>query len=189
MKKILLLIGVLLTQLTLNAQDFKFSAYLDQEISCYGNNDGYIQAECLPATHEYMYWISKGTTFKDSNLSGTFQGLKPGTYKICGGYGTTKKCTTVTVTTPKKLAIKFGVDKSPTKADPYGTLTLEITGGTTDLQPYLVTWTNSKGDVLNSDDTPYNVSMVNLKPDTYTVKIEDDHGCFLTKSYKLVMKK
>jgi len=33
------------------------------------------------------------------------------------------------------------------------------------------------------------MSLSNIKPDTYSVTIEDDHGCFLTKSYKLVKKK
>lgn len=187
MRKIIL-VG-LITILATNAksQDFTLNAILDQEVSCKGNNDGSIQASCLPEG-EYKYIISRGK-FTDSNPSGVFRDLVPGVYKVSATKdGKVFRSVKVTVTEPKALSVKFSVTKYPTK-DSNGSISLEVSGGTADLQPYLITWTNGEGKCLNSDDNPYAPYMDNLKPDTYTVKIEDDHGCFLTKSYKLPRKK
>jgi len=183
-KKIMLLI-LTTASLTAKSQDFKLDAILDQEVSCKGNNDGSIQASCLPEG-DYKYVISRGK-FTDSNPSGFFKDLVPGVYKISVTKGKVTKSTKVTVTEPKALAIKFIVEKYPVSKDDGGILSLEVSGGTTDLQPYLVVWKDSKGNVLN--DEVYAMSLSNIKPDTYSVTIEDDHGCFLTKSYKLVKKK
>ena len=185
MKKILLLITIILPMIS-KSQSFEFKPYVDQHVSCYGNNDGYIQGITLPEGN-YKYTISRGT-FNDSNPSGTFTKLKPGVYKVCVTDGKTTKCTKLKVLEPQKLSAKFIVESYPTKTS-MGALILEVKGGTTDLQPHLVTWFNSKGTVLNSDDNPYALSMGNLFADVYTIKIEDDNGCFLTKSYKLVNKK
>lgn len=187
MKKILLLIIILSPWIT-KSQSFEFKPYVDQNISCYGNNDGYIQAVAVP-DGKYEFTISR-LSFKDSNSSGTFTKLKPGVYNVCGTDGKTKKCLKLTVTEPKKLSAKFVVESYPTKIS-MGSLIVEVKGGVTDIQPHLVTWFNSKGTVLNPypEYSNYELSMGNLSADVYTVKIEDDNGCFLTKSYKLVNKK
>lgn len=187
MKKILLLIVILFPLIT-KSQSFEFKPYVDQNVSCYGNNDGYIQAVAVPDGN-YKFTISR-LDFKDSNSSGTFIKLKPGVYKVCATDGKTTKCTKLTVTEPKKISAKFIVDKYPTKTT-LGALSLEVTGGTTDIQPYLITWTNSKGTVLNPwpDFSNFAMSIDNIPADVYTIKIEDDNGCFYNKSYKLVNKK
>ena len=187
MRKIILYVLLLITGSEAKSQDFVLNVMMDQEVSCKGNNDGSIQASCVPEG-EYKYIISRGT-FKDSNPSGEFRNLAPGVYKVSATKdGKAFKSGKVTITEPKSLAVKFRVTKYPTK-DSNGSISLEVSGGTTDLQPYLISWTNSSGDYLNSDDNPYAPYMDNLKADTYTVKIEDDHGCFLTKSYKLPRRK
>ena len=187
MKKILLLIVIMFPLIT-KSQSFEFKPYVDQNVSCNGNNDGYIQAVATPDAN-YKFTISR-LDFKDSNSSGTFIKLKPGVYKVCATDGKTSKCSKLTVTEPKKLSAKFIVDKYPTKTN-LGQLSIEINGGTTNIQPYLITWTNSKGLVLNPwpNYSNYEMTIENITSDVYTVKIEDDNGCFLTKSYKLINKK
>mgnify|MGYP003345403725 FL=1 len=188
MRKIILLLLLTTTQLLANSQDFKFNAFLDQEVSCKGNNDGSIQATCTPEG-DYKYVISK-KGFTDSNPSGFFRGLKPGTYKVSATNGKVTKKMNVKVTEPKALTIKFVVEKYPTSQDDGGILTVNVSGGTQDLQPYLITWVNSQGVTINSEPGQnFSLSESNLPPDTYEVTIEDDHGCFLTKSYKLKKKK
>lgn len=185
-KKIMLLFIITMAQLTAKSQDFKLNAILDQEVSCKGNNDGSIQASCIPEG-DYKYTISRGK-FTDSNPSGFFRDLVPGVYTITATNGKIIKKSKVTVTEPKALVVKFVVDSYPSTDNINGgTLSIEISGGTVILQPYLIVWTNSKGIVLNENEI-YAMSLSNLKPDTYSVKIEDDHGCFLNKSYKLKKK-
>ena len=187
MKKIMLLFIIAITQLTAKSQDFKLEAYLDQEVSCKGNADGSIQAVCKPEG-DYKYTISR-LTFTDSNPSGFFKGLVPGVYKITATRdGKRFQSAKVTVTEPKTLAAKFVVNSYPTGDSPNnGSLSLTISGGTTILQPYLVVWTNSTGEILNENEV-YAMQLDGLKPDTYSIKIEDDHGCFLYKKFKLVKK-
>jgi len=184
MKKIILLLLVAITQLNAKSQDFKLSAMLDQEVSCKGNKDGSIQATCFPEGN-YKYIISKGK-FTDANPSGFFKGLEPGAYKISATLdGKLFKSVKIVVTEPKAISVKFTVNSYPSLDTPNGgSLSVDVKGGTTILQPYLIIWTNSSGSILNENEI-YAMQLDNLKPDTYTVKIEDDHGCFFNKSYKL----
>lgn len=170
------------------SQSFEYKPYVDQHISCYGNNDGYIQSVAQP-DGLYKHTISR-LSFKDSNSSGTFIKLKPGVYKVCATDGKTTKCSKLTVTQPKKLSAKFVVDVYPTKTT-LGQLSLNVSGGTAVIQPYLITWYNSKGVILNPwpEYSNFATSINNIPADTYTIKIEDDNGCFLDKSYKLINKK
>lgn len=169
-----------------NSQGFKFNPMLDQEVSCKGNNDGSVLLSCLPEG-DYTYTISR-LTFFDKNKSGIFRNLVPGVYRVTASNGKETQISKVTVTEPKALGIKFIVETYPTTKEPKnGAINLEITGGTTDIQPYLVKWENSEGTVIN--DNIYEITAKGLIAGTYSVTIEDDHGCFLTKKYKLVKKK
>jgi hypothetical protein len=187
MKKILLLIIILIPCIS-KSQSFEFKPYVDQNVSCYGNNDGYIQSIAVP-DGEYQFTISR-LSFKDTNTSGTFNKLKPGVYKVCCSNGKTIKCTKLTVTEPKKINAKFLVERYPTKTS-LGELSLEVTGGTTVIQPYLITWSNSKGTILNPwpEFSNFEMSINNIPNDVYSIKIEDDNGCFFEKSFKLTNKK
>ena len=186
-KMMLFLIIAMSQQLVAKTQDFKFNAILDQEVSCKGNKDGSIQATCLPEGN-YKYIISRGK-FTDSNPSGFFRGLEPGVYKVTATDGKVSKSTKVTVTEPKAISARYIVNSYPSlDCINCGSLSLEVKGGTTILQPYLITWKNSKGLVLNENEI-YAMYLDNLSSDTYSVTIEDDHGCFLTKSFRLVKKK
>lgn len=185
-KKIMLLFIITITQLTAKSQDFKLNVILDQEVSCKGNKDGSIESTCIPEGN-YKYVITRGK-FTDSNTSGNFRSLVPGVYVVTATNGKVIKKSKVTVTEPKALAVKFTAESYPTSSDlSGGSLSVQVSGGTVILQPYLIVWTNSKGIVLNENDC-FATFLSNLKPDIYSVKIEDDHGCFFDKSYKLKKK-
>lgn len=167
--------------------NFTLDAYVDQHISCNGNADGYIQANVTPAGN-YEITCKKSGQLPTSNASGFFKPLVPGTYKVVAKDLNTGETlsTKLKVTQPAKLKVKFVAETNPTTANPTGgSISLTITGGAPILQPYLVTWKNSAGVTLNSEMDNFATYLENLPADTYTVTIEDDNGCFLTKSYKL----
>lgn len=195
MKKLLsLIIIIMMSTLCAKSQTFTLNAYLDQEVSCKGNNDGSIEADCSPSG-SYTYKLTRTSVYADSIVNSSngcrFQGLKPGTYKLVATSATgVKKTTTIKVTEPGLLKIKFAVDAAPTtNTSTDGALVIDITGGTAILQPYLVTW--MKGGVQVNDPLTNNFAtyLDGLSIGLYTVTIEDDHGCFLTKSYTLRKKK
>lgn len=174
------------------ANDFVMDAYVDQHISCRFNNDGYIQVNNNP-TSIYDYYLKRG---KDTihNQHGTFKGLKPGVYKVWSTnfMGVTKK-TKLRVESPKSLKVRFDIEKYPTVADNTGDVYLYITGGSPNLQPYLVSWFRINKDNtltrLNPDpDDNFKDYMLGLPAGNYKVIIEDDNGCFLEKALRLKKK-
>lgn len=167
--------------------NFTLNAYVDQHISCNGNADGYIQADVTP-TGNYEITCKKSGKPAISNPSGYFKPLIPGTYKVVAKDLNTGETlsTKLKVTQPAKLKVKFVVETNPTTSNlTGGALSLIITGGAPIVQPYLVTWKNSAGVTLNSEMNNFATYLDNLSADTYSVTIEDDNGCFLTKSFKL----
>lgn len=187
MKK-LILIAVLFCS-KLQAQDTRcLTAYVDQEISCYGNNDGYIQANYSEPGATFTL---KGYKFSQTNTSGTFQGLKAGTYTV----KVNNASIVLTVTQPKPLSIKFKF-KRPTASGSVnvpngeiinnedGSIEATLSGGTAELQPYLTFW-HKDGILLNPEEN-YLTNLEGLSAGTYSLTIEDDRGCFLTKELKLI---
>ncbi len=190
MKKIILIAVLFCSQV--QAQDTRcLTAYVDQHISCNGNNDGYIQANYSEPNATYTL---KGYKFSQTNTSGTFQGLKQGNYTV----KVNNASISLTVTQPKALAIKFKVVK-PTRTPPTnvpvpfgttpidnedGSIDVTITGGTANLQPYLTFW-HKDGVLLNPEEN-YKTFMEGVSAGTYTLTVEDDQGCFLTKEIKVV---
>ena len=185
MRSILLLLAITLSSITSNSQDFEFKAILDQEVSCKGNSDGSILSICKPEG-EYKCTIVR-SVFSQTNNSGIFNKLVPGVYTVTATNGKMTKKAKVKVTEPKALNIKFEVVNPTLRST--GSISLNITGGTCDLQPYLVTWINEQGVTMNDHNSNFLTYMEGLKPGKYTFVIEDDHGCFLTKVYDLKLKR
>lgn len=159
------------------AQDTRcLTAYVDQDVSCYGNNDGYIQA-CY--SEPGATFTLKGYKFSQTNTSGTFQGLKPGIYTV----KVNNASIVLTVTQPKKLGIKFKVVKPKNNPLMPGSIEATLSGGTAELQPYLTFW-HKDGILLNPEEN-YKTFMEGLSAGNYSLTIEDDRGCFLTKEVKL----
>ena len=166
---------------------FTLNAYIDQHISCYGNADGYIQAECTPSGN-YEFTLKRNKQPDIVNNTGTFKPLKPGTYKVYAvntDDGEEMVSSKLKVTQPLKLKVKFEFISSPEIIDGVGTVQANITGGSPLLQPYLVTWKDVNGNIMNDLLTNNFATVMDLPAGKYSVTIEDDNGCFLTKSFKL----
>lgn len=134
MKKLTLIAVLFCSQV--QAQDTRcLTAYVDQHISCNGNNDGYIQANYTePATYTL-----KGYKFSQTNTTGTFQGLKQGNYTV----KVNNASISLRVEQPAPLGVKFKAVK-PTRTPPSnvivpvgttpinnedGSIELTVTGG------------------------------------------------------------
>jgi hypothetical protein len=153
----------------------------DQEISCFGSNDGTVQASSS-LTGTLLFGIDGGAL---NNASGLFLNLTPGTHTICvtNDGGITSYCDTVIMIEPLPLSATFVVDQTVSCLGNDGQLTIVPAGGTAELQPYLTVWTNSNGDTLNDQiNDNFATTLSGLASDTYTVRIEDDNSCVLTVS-------
>jgi hypothetical protein len=147
---------------------------VDQNISCYGINDGSIQAE-TNASGSWIYTIDGDTN--TSTSMGLFVGLAPGLHTICAFDGTGTYCDTMSLVGPSQMTAYVTVDSIVSCHVNDGQLSVHITGGTTLVQSYLTTWTLNNGPTLNPGI--YDTTVNGLVVGTYNVHIEDDYGCGL----------
>jgi hypothetical protein len=184
-KKLLIL---LMFSSNLHAQTFTTTAYIDQEISCHGNKDGYISIvayHSTSSTSEFTYSLSNNDSTIYNN-HGMFLNLPKGVYTVCAILNTESQCHVFTLVEPDSIIIKPNTEDLVTCGMNDGAISLEITGGTTDLQPYVVTWKGSNGNIINNSTDYFSTYQDNLSYDTYTIKVEDDRGCFAEKSYTIL---
>lgn len=200
MKRILIILLVLFG-LTSNAQvipnTVNLTAYVDQTVSCYGNNDGTIQATAYPNTlllyttglyygNTYTYTLTNVLTMQTytSLYTGLFRLLSPGTYNVqaVDAQGNISNVVSgLMITEPDPIQVEWFVEQYPSNVlASDGILTANITGGTTNAQPYLTWWTEGwTGDTINDVLTNnFALTMTGLSQQVYQVSIEDDHGCF-----------
>ena len=173
--------------LTLNLSIITLVVQQDQEISCYGSNDGSASSSATGGSGNFTYDIDGANLF--TNLTGFFQGLTPGTHTICAKETPSNLivCQTLTIIEPDPLNAFFMIDSSVSCAGGGGQLSLLISGGTSVSQPYLTLWTNANGDTLNDQTNDiYAVTLGNLTAGIYNVKIEDDRACILNTSTVLL---
>ncbi len=162
-------------QFTLNVAE-------DQPISCYGDNNASLQASVTP-TGSYTYTIVSPLHPSYSNTTGFFMQLEAGTHTVIASNGTCADYQTITFMNPDPLDIEFTTDSVVSCLGNDGQISVFITGGTNNLQPYLTWWTNSAGDTINDIlNDNFAVTLSNLPADNYTVKVEDDYGCFYSKT-------
>ena len=76
-----LFFALLFAATTVNAQQWQLQAVVDQQISCYGNNDGYIHAYVWYGSNLVTFKL-KGRKYSSTNTDGHFYGLKTGTYTV-----------------------------------------------------------------------------------------------------------
>ena len=164
--------------LTLNLNILSVNISVDQDISCYGNNDGTILAAGVGGSGNYTYDIDGGNAF--TNLTGYFFGLAPGQHTICAKETPSNIiiCGVVTILEPDPIAANFTTDTFVSCNINNGQLSINLSGGTTNNQPFLTIWTNANGDTLN-DQTSNNFATTvgNLAAGNYNVLVEDDNGC------------
>ncbi len=152
---------------------------IDQPISCYGNHDGSIQAIAYPLSNAFTYIRSGAAQTPDTNTTGFFNHLQPGTHFVHASSGGCASDSSVSVPEPAPLDITFVTDSLVTCHDSDGVLSISITGGTALLGGYLTWWTNNAGDTINDIvNNNYALTLDSLPRGFYNVAIEDDNGCF-----------
>lgn len=164
--------------LTLQLTILKLTLITDQDISCHGNHDGTLFAHAVGGSGNFVYDIDGANTF--TNVTGYFFNLGPGTHTVCAREASSMMvlCATSVVLEPDPLTATFTLDSIATCTNSNGQLSINITGGTANQQPYLTLWTNSNGDTLNNQQTNnFAVTVGNLPAGFYNVRIEDDRGC------------
>lgn len=194
MKKLLITLSLIMICLFSQAQ-FQLNGYIDQPISCYGNNDASIQITAYPVnTNVFTSSPINGVLYKNTNVntqtfstntSGFFNKLTPGTYLACAHLNGDSLCYVFNIVEAIPLDIKFTIE-TPLTCNSDGALSVNITGGTNLLQGYLTWWTNTNGDTLNNVLlNNFATYLEDLPASTYNVAIEDDNGCFYSESYVL----
>ena len=171
--------------LTINYISFSNSVYIDQPISCYGNNDGSIQAVASGLGGPYTYILDGNAAV---NSTGFFNNLAPGTHTVCALSGLSIACDTITLTQPPPIDITFVTTSMVSCHGNDGILSADITGGTNQLQGYLTWWTNSAGDTLNDILTNnFALFLDSLTAGSYNLAVEDDNGCFYSESGSILV--
>ena len=158
---------LLLISFSMNAQTLTGGKV---DISCNGNNDGYIGVTSYPFT-QCLYKCTNGVT-KYCNTSGGFYNLTAGTWIVSAkGYN----------------SISFTIEEPPTweanvVIEDSCSVWLSISGGTAIIQPYVTTW--KRNGVLLPFDV-YSTYETNLLNGNYEVTIEDDRGCMITRLFTI----
>jgi len=164
--------------LLINAANFYITDTVIQDISCYGLNDGFAQIQGHGGTPPYTYTLDGGV---QTNTSGLFHNLTPGIHTVCASSGALVACDTLFILEPDSLHEDFVGDLVSCHGND-GSLQINISGGTANVQPYLTWWMNAAGDTLNDVFTDNFAITIGdtLTVGDYHVRIEDDHGCFDT---------
>ncbi|MBK7761993.1 MAG: hypothetical protein IPI46_01300 [Bacteroidetes bacterium] len=150
--------------------------FVDQHVSCYGANDGSVQASTtLPGS-----WIFSRDGGLFPTPSGLFLNLTPGVHTICMTDGVNTYCDTVHILEPAPLVVTLAVDQTVSCLGNDGAIIATITGGTAILQPYQTTWSAGVTPL-----TIYDTYVSGLAVGTYTVSVEDDQACISTATVTL----
>lgn len=131
-------------------------------INCAGGNNGSLSANVINGSGTYLYaWTHDGSS--SQSVSGLFSGIY--TCEITDlVYGCIIRAGNL-LTEPAPLNINF-TGTSPSSGQGDGSVTALVLGGT---PPYFYTW--------NSLPTQYTATATNLLAGTYTLNLQDSHGC------------
>lgn len=149
----------------------------DEPITCKGGDNATIQATAsLPGN--YNFSLDGGVS---TNATGLFTNISVGTHVVCATrltapFGTA--CAYITISQPAPLEVTLVTTNAPTCGNNNGMISANITGGTNNIQPYLTWFTNVNGDTLNNVLTNnFATSIDSLGVGTYSILVEDNHGC------------
>ena len=135
-------------------------------VSCFGNDDGSIQANATGGVPPFSYDWSNGG-------SGSFiSGLSAGSYTltVTDNNDCTKTATYV-VNQPAELEINLvNLSDESCSGEEDGAITISVTGGVT---PIFAEWSNGF----------IGLSITDLAPDTYAVTVTDNNDCTQTATY------
>jgi hypothetical protein len=144
------------------------SATKDNDVSCFGGNNGKLTVSATGGTGTLTYSINGGTSYQASNV---FSGLTTGTYTITvkDANNCTKNTNAVTITQP--LTLIWSCPTTPVSCfnGNDGSATITFSGGT---GPYSI---SINGSPFITQTSPAIYS--NLSAGTYTKVLKDANGC------------
>lgn len=137
------------------------------QLNCMGGSTGAINTTVTGGTGTYSYWWGAGVT------SANRTGLAAGTYNVTVNDGNGCSATASAVISPyvPMTASSTQVNNS-CYGDSSASINLTVNNG---LAPYTYSWSNS----ATSED------IANLKADTYTVVITDNHSCTISRNMNI----
>ncbi len=132
------------------------------DISCFGNNDGYIGVTAYPLSN-CRFTCTNGSTIYKSK-TGAFYGLTAGVW---------------VVSAPNYNSISFTIEEPPILTlqaiqEDSVSVWLSVSGGTAIIQPYVSVW---KKDGIKFNVDNYSTYETGLTNGEYIVSVEDDRGC------------
>ena len=157
-----LIIALILYSFALQAQ-FSVSIQVDQNISCYGGNNGGLTAIVSPVGTAYTFsWSNGGNSASISDLVAdtyivTVQNAAGGTV-----------IATAILSEPQELVLT-SLTELPLVVNPTGTVEVETTGGTA---PYAFEWTDEANNPFSNEE-----DLMNAPAGIYTQTATDANGC------------
>jgi len=142
------------------------------DVTCNGDNDGSISVSISGGSAPYIIdWDNDGTG--DNDDPEDLSGLSGGTFTLT--VSDQAGCTAqyaATIIDPAIISATLDTDHISCIGQNDGLINMSVTGGTL---PYVFDWDNDgTGDNDDAED------LANLTPGTYTVVIEDNHGCTIS---------
>ncbi|MBN1599360.1 MAG: gliding motility-associated C-terminal domain-containing protein, partial [Bacteroidales bacterium] len=146
-----------------------------QDANCYGSSDAWVELGAVGGVGDYSYrW--------DGNIiQGTFvQYIRAGQYMLRITDG--NQCvldTIVIIKQPDQIIIEASEEdivQPVCEFSSNGSITVSVTGG---IEPYSYSWI-SYGDTIGRDYT-----INGLNEGEYIIQVEDNHSCFMTRSFTL----
>ena len=139
-------------------------------------NDAGIEVSAAPVG-AYVFTCLHPTAPANTNTTGYFSLLEVGTHTVIASNGICSVSDTITFTNPDPLDIVFTTDSMVSCQGNDGRLSIAISGGTANVQPYLTWWTNTANptvilnDIMTNNYADY---LDHLPPGNYNVLVEDD---------------
>jgi len=157
-----LVLVLLLNISTLSAQ-FSVTIQVNQNISCFGGNNGSLTAVVSPVGTAYTFlWSNGGNTATISDLVADVY-----TVTVQSPTGSTAIATAI-LSEPEELVLT-SLTELPLVVNPTGTVAVETTGGT---EPYSFQWVN-EGNIPFSNEE----NLVDAPAGIYTQTATDANGC------------
>ena len=149
-------------------------------VSCYGGNDGAIQAEGHGGTGHYVFTLKSNGNVVSSNTDGVFNGLSAGTYQLIASKPANENCDDTyeqPVEVPQRSQLTATLTAQPVTCygRNNGTVSVQAGGGSGSYSFYWEYWNGSSWQ-HNPFWFPTDVQISNLGPGRYRVQVSDNRS-------------